>query len=244
MPSNQLQKLSAKKSSYAIHLAWLTTNLAWPKKPGRPESGCYQPLANEDGFVLVSAIILLLILVMLGISSNMTTNLETQISGNDKIAKQTFYAADGGSEVGANLLEENIACAEGFAVQPLTIGTVQVVNKDFWLQEDSNFWTLDGAGGRISALTAFPSDAVRDIRFPVNDALPHTNLSIYGNTVLTQGSGLQMISGYRGKGKGAAGGGGQIIYDVYSQRQGESNSQSIILLQWRHIIGLEGNCNY
>ena len=201
-------------------------------------------MANEDGFVLIAAIMTLLILVILGISSTTTTNIELQIAGNDKVAKQAFYAADGGTEVGANLVEENTSCQGSFATQPLTIGTIEVLDKDFGMQEDSDYWNLDGNGIPTTPIVPFPSDTARDIRFPANDAAPHTNLSIYGNTGLSTGSALQMIAGYEGLGKGAASGGAYIIYDIYSQRLDVNNAKSTLYLMWRHVIGLEGECQY
>ncbi len=90
------------------------------------------------------------------------------------------------------------------------------------------------------------SDAARDLAYfpngynPVDPkAIPHTNIIADGLTTVVAGSGLQMLAGYEGKGKGTAGGGGQIIYNIYSQHIGRSNSESIVAIGWRHIIGLE-----
>ncbi|MFH2050096.1 MAG: PilX N-terminal domain-containing pilus assembly protein, partial [bacterium] len=67
-----------------------------------------RPIQNEDGFVLIAAIMTLLILVILGISSTTTTNVELQIAGNDMVNKQTFYASDAGTEVGARMVEATL----------------------------------------------------------------------------------------------------------------------------------------
>lgn len=228
MPSSKHTKTPLRASNLSpVHGALYATAFRQIKQKVR-DAGILHPIANEAGFVLVAAIMILLVLVILGISSTTTTNIELQIAGNDKTNKQTFYAADGGTEVGANLLEENISCPEGFAVQPLTIGTVEVVNRDFWLQE-----TL-----------ALPSDTVRDMRLPANDAAPHTNITISGNTTLSHGSALQMIAGYEGLGKGAASGGASILYDINSQHLGNNNAESTVYLLWRHVVGLEGECRY
>ena len=69
--------------------------------------------------------------------------------------------------------------------------------------------------------------------------MPHTNIIADGLTSVVAGSGLQMIAGYEGKGKGTAGGGGRIDYSIYSQHIGRSNSESIVAVVWRHFIGLE-----
>jgi len=52
-------------------------------------------LNNEQGFVLVAALMMLMILLVIGIAATNTTTIELQISGNDKLAKQTFYQAEG-----------------------------------------------------------------------------------------------------------------------------------------------------
>jgi Tfp pilus assembly protein PilX len=46
---------------------------------------------NEDGFVLVAAMLILIILVVIGISATNTTNIEYQIAVNDRVAKEDFY---------------------------------------------------------------------------------------------------------------------------------------------------------
>jgi len=50
---------------------------------------------NEQGFVLVASLMMLMILLVIGIAATNTTTIELQISGNDKLAKQTFYKAEG-----------------------------------------------------------------------------------------------------------------------------------------------------
>jgi len=46
---------------------------------------------NEDGFVLVATMVILLVLVVLGISASNTTNTEILIATNDKDIKENFY---------------------------------------------------------------------------------------------------------------------------------------------------------
>lgn len=49
---------------------------------------------NEQGFVLIASLMMLMVLMIIGIAATNTTTLELQISGNDKLNKQTFYQAD------------------------------------------------------------------------------------------------------------------------------------------------------
>lgn len=196
----------------------------------------YKDLAdNENGSALIFAILILAVLTIIGISSITTSTIEIKIAGNDKVYKTSFYAADGGTEIGREMIEQNLSCPSGFSSEPLTIfgssGSIIVENKTFSYKEDE-------------PVVDYPSDTVRDLHFPADDTQPHTNIVAFGNTRLSTGSALQMSAGYEGKGKGAAGGGAEIIYDVASKHQGRQNSQSRIIINYRHLIGQEGNCNY
>jgi len=46
---------------------------------------------NEDGFVLVTALLVLLVLLIIGMTSTRSTNVEKQISANDRLEKQEFF---------------------------------------------------------------------------------------------------------------------------------------------------------
>ncbi|RKX65362.1 MAG: hypothetical protein DRP42_04895 [Tenericutes bacterium] len=192
-----------------------------------------QFMNKEDGSITVLALVLLALLTLLGIAATTTSSIEVQIAGNDDRHKKALYEADGGTEVGFEMLEQNIACPNGFinfSGSSMDIDDVTVFTKAFWLIENEP--TSD-----------YPSDAVRDIRIN-RTASAYTNLSIYGSTQLSTGSAIQMVSGYEGKGKGAGSGGAHIIYNVYSKHMGRDNSRSMVMTQWRHMIGQEGACNY
>lgn len=185
-----------------------------------------QFLNNKDGSITVLALILLVLLTLLGIAATTTSSIEVQIAGNDDRHKKALYEADGGTEVGFEMLEQNIACPNGFinfSGSSMDIGDVTVLTKDFWLQQTE------------------PTSPDIIINRPAG---AHTNLSIYGSTQLSTGSAIQMVAGYEGKGKGAGSGGTYIIYNVYSKHMGRDKSRSMVISQWRHMIGQEGTCIY
>ena len=122
--------------------------------------------------MVVSALLVLVILTIMGISAVTTSNIEVKIATNDQIHKMSFYAADGGVELGTELLELNVACPSGFASDNLTIGNITVIDKDFWMQDDEPKDADDN-------VIAYPSDTERDISIDA-DSGPHTNLSIFG----------------------------------------------------------------
>ncbi len=197
----------------------------------------FSPLRDEQGFALVLAMMIMVILTLIGLSATRTSQIEIRISGNERVSRKTFYAADGGTEVGVELLEENISCPEGFssntAAGTRTIVGTEVLTLDFWRQE-------------TAPEDEYPSDDMRDITIPrqTEDLVPHTNLSIFGVPELSTGSAIQIAAGYEGKGKGFAGGGAEIVYDIHSQHLGASASEAVLRLQWQHLIGQEGDCNY
>jgi hypothetical protein len=64
------------------------------------------PLINEDGSIMVIALIILVLLTLLGISATTTSTIEVQIAGNDRICKQNFYLAEGAAMVALQTLED------------------------------------------------------------------------------------------------------------------------------------------
>lgn len=194
---------------------------------------------EEGGFVLVGAMLMLLLLVLIGISASNTATMEIQIAGIDRVRKETFYQADGGAQLAIRLVEESLGTSSGFTavdangvlVDPFTPNnTVLIV--DLTMAEDEG-------------VPALPSDAARDAAYfpegydPALPNTPHTNINVGGVTSASEGAGLQMVAGYEGKGKGTAGGGGQILYTIYSQHLGKAESEAVVQVDWRHVIGLE-----
>ena len=188
---------------------------------------------NEDGFVLVSAMLTLVVLTIVGISAMNNTNLEKLIASNERRYKETFYAAEAGLDLGGLMVEENVSCPGGFTAT--TIGSITIQNLTFWSitpadLSDSTLATIDLA---VDSAFSFPMSYTNT-----------TNVVIAGTTKFAHGSSLQMIAGYEGKGKGAGGGGALISYDIVTQANGMNNSQSEVQIVWGHKIGQEGTCNY
>jgi hypothetical protein len=186
-------------------------------------------LRNQRGNALVFALLMLVVLTLLGIAALTTTTVELQIAGNDKVTKRSFYAADGGTEMGSELLEQNIE--ERSWLDDTDRGTVRVANGLFYLNQKSN--TPDPL--------QIPTDSNRDAFYPNTATLstPHTNIKVRGRTELSTGGAIQLAAGYEGKGKGAAGGGAWVMYDVraqYLDPRGNRNTQAMINLGWRHVM--------
>jgi hypothetical protein len=205
---------------------------------------------SQEGFVLVTALLILVVLTLLGLATILTSTVELKIAGNDRLHKKTFYQADGGTETGTVLAYENALCinAGGFAAGTTPaladIGFIRVSNLDF---ADPGQGTTD--------LPEDPAGAIPAVRDAVHystmgdDNSPHTNFTINGIAEYAEGSGLQMDSGYPGLGQGSAGGGTHLRYTINSQRIGELSSRSVVTLRWRmstHLINSASlfDCKY
>jgi hypothetical protein len=177
---------------------------------------------NERGSTLVLAVLILLLLTVIGIAATNTSRLEVLISGNDKVQKMAFHQADGGTEIGIELVEQNISLAGFESTELENLGDINATNPTLYLNTSSTS----------------PSDDNRDAYLPKDYTgdEPHTNLTIGGNTELSTGGAIQMAAGYEGKGKSSAGGGSWVVYDIWSQHIGEINSETVILLQWKHVM--------
>ncbi|MCI5147041.1 MAG: hypothetical protein D3923_16340, partial [Candidatus Electrothrix sp. AR3] len=124
---------------------------------------------DEDGFVLIAALLILLTLTMMGIAVNRNTTTEWKIAMNDRLHKQAFYDADAASELASEVLEQDFACWYGLGEQlpgkkffrngEEIFGHVYV--QDFLTPDakgDKSLWTNQDAGT--------PSDDTRDLVFP------------------------------------------------------------------------------
>jgi len=201
-------------------------------------------LGNETGSLMVITVVLLMLLTIMGLAITTTTSIELQIAGNDRLHKTAFYAADGATDVASELLEQNLGCMTmgGFTATNGSYADIIGNNSSTSIRVlDTDFWQDRSA--------PTPSDTNRDFVFPATAAqpgtsLPHTNVTTGYDPGFSTGSAMQMVSGYEGKGKAIAAGGAYLQYKINSQHLGIANSESIIQIQWRHMIGSEGACNH
>ena len=180
-----------------------------------------QIINNESGVALIFALMMLLLLTVIGISALTNTDLETSIAGNHKAYKMTFYAADAGNEISKELIEQAIDGRwQNDATGTRPVGQVTVKEEAFWLKTDLGTTQPDSTN----------YDATLDF------GRGSTYMVFGANTELSSGGAVQMAAGYEGVGKGAAGGGAQLIYDTRSLHEGVSRGRAQVKGQWRHLL--------
>ncbi|MCI5139800.1 MAG: hypothetical protein D3922_15640 [Candidatus Electrothrix sp. AR1] len=109
---------------------------------------------NQEGFVLIAALLILLVLTVMGIAVNRGTITEWRIAMNDREQKETFYEADAVTELMAEVLVQNIAC-RGFNENPTAGMVLPGGGNDHDVYIDSGavgFWRFYAPNG-----TAVPS---------------------------------------------------------------------------------------
>jgi hypothetical protein len=168
--------------------------------------------SNERGSTLLISLLILLLLTVIGIAATNTSTIEILISGNDKLHKMAFHQADGGTEVGIELVEQSWASA-GFDSSPVGDGNVSV-ELNLYMNENPGEPPFDAYNAH------YEGNGIR------------TDLRVGGNPELSTGSAIQMAAGYEEKGKV----GGRIVYDIWSRHIGVANSKAMIRLQWLHVM--------
>ena len=204
---------------------------------------------GEEGFILVFTLLLLVVVTLLGVSSINTSVFESSMSANDALYKRAFSEADGGANVAGVVIEENVSCPNGFTettgAHDALIGGNVMIKKVAAVSPYLALWKNPRSDAvkptDLNRHAYFFYDALAD---PTGTVLPRTNITLGGETVIATGSSLQMAAGYEGRGKGMAGGGANIEYDAFSQHIGNRQSESIVEIEWRHVVGFEGNCKY
>lgn len=204
-------------------------------------------LSNCHGSVINVALLILILIFLIGIGLSKISTTDIKIANNMKTDMTTFYEADAGLDVAAEMIEQNLACITGFTDTPTATDSLPVGREIL----DGYFYVNNlvyGHNPRDEAFVPNPDDRfAADLFYPANitaDTDPHTNIKIGGATRFSRGSAIQMAAGYEGLGKGAAGGGAIILFDVYAQSIGSNNSSAVNFIQWLHILGSAGNCNF
>jgi hypothetical protein len=190
---------------------------------GKQMAGLNGQPSGEQGSVLIVVVVMLLaLLVVSGVSILSAVISEKRIAVNLHLNKMAFYEADGGAQLGIQLIEDNIyhkGRRDGETVEGVTI-------------DDGDFYMNP----------ALPEDVVpcRDNRvahFPDPDSdPPFTRIMVGGVTSLSTGSAILMLNGYGSAGRNAAGKGAWVTYNIRSQHVGHRESESIVDLFYRHVL--------
>ena len=189
----------------------------------KKESFHQQIASNESGFILVLALMMLIVLVVIGLTSSNTARIELRIAGNDRFHKLAFASADSAIYAAPKLIAKIIDSSA--PLQTTDLG-------DFDYYEDGNstlfFRQIIGYGD--------DDNGTMDLSLPMNNGSVTVNITRVG-AFYEDGSPVEFASG--NEGIGTTGGIG-VHFDVDSFGTGPNNSKSYIQATYRKVVGVPG----
>ena len=196
-------------------------------------------IRNQRGSALIFCVLILFLLTAISMLATKTTWIELDFARDDKADKMAFYAADGAGEAGKELIEQGIDERGWPTLAPIDgsdpeydgdtprykLQGTYVVNRDFYKNPD--------LGNAVPGL----DDSVPERDAYLLQGGGDTSLRMGANSRLSSGGAIQMVSGYEGIGKGSAGGGAWLIYDIRARHEGGAGgSVGQIKSQWLHVM--------
>ena len=173
-------------------------------------------LRNEEGAVLVVALIMLVLLTILGISISSTSEVEMQIAGNEMQYKQNMYRADAAVMACAQELdqEEEIDISVDPDDEILSYTQGEDLESGNWVRDD-DFW--EGDPGGVYGPTPVAVDTALD---PGVKTQTHY-IAVFAGTP----PGEDFESGLR-------------EFTLYGRTSGARGSRSIIKMGYRRVGGI------
>ena len=197
---------------------------------------------DEGGYVLVLALLTLLILTLIAIGGLTSSSFESTIAGNDWRAKRSFYKAESGTELGAELLEYNFSCG---AINSAKItGNLAVYTPELFHNTDkpADLPPTSASTRDVCWASANPANPVL-ADCAANSNAEQTDIVVYGDRDFDPGSAIQMAAGYEGRGKSAAAGGVSYTHQIIANNTLADASSAAVQIEWRHVVGMEDSAS-
>lgn len=174
---------------------------------------------DEEGSLMVVALLVLVILTLIGMTAAGTTQKEIRIAGNQKDHRIAFHHADSGIYTTPKL----ISSAFDNGLEP----------------GGSNITYLGSPGTFYREVMGYDlHDSPRDVRFNLSQMDVDVDVNRLGQEILP-GGGAEFASGAEGIGVGSAGG-VAIVFNIDSLGQGPASCISNLEAVYRKIVGTPG----
>ena len=180
---------------------------------------------NEDGFVLIVTLFVLILLTIIGISATSTTTIDLQISQNDKAAKIAFYNADGGIYPTVKLISQSIN--EGAEISGGDLGTIGYLVRP--AGDTTDFFS------QVMGYDAYDAGTL-DIQFNLGNNSVNVDVNRTGQKTLV-GGGAEFASGAEGIGGGSS---VAAYFAVDSFGSGPYSANSNVGANYRKVVGVPG----
>lgn len=186
--------------------------------------------SSQEGSVLVVALLILVFLTLIGISSTRITEVEIQIAGNERAYNIAFNTADSGVYVTPKVIRRSV----DDGVQPTFAGGSGISYLNASGQPDSG----SGSAFYREVMGFAAHDAADDISFTLNTHTVKVDIT-RAKQMSVAGGGVEFGSGAEGVGVGSAGG-VAVIYDLDSKGTGPNSARSNVFAEYRLVPGVAG----
>lgn len=161
---------------------------------------------GEQGTVLITALILLLLVTLAGIIAVSSSTVDTQIAGNTRRVTMAFQGAEAGVNLAIPIIEDTILNA---ALKPATVPTGPITGLDLANLEKE---ILGDSTAPTDTVTASPDVTMASL----GGVSVKTDIDwLYTNIV--EGGAAQFAMGYEGIGAGASAAGSASLYRLNSE---------------------------
>lgn len=174
---------------------------------------------NENGAVLVVALVILGLLMVIGTSITMTSSIELNIARNEKIAKSAFYNAENARILAGRVIRA-VFSGTSFNDDDNFDGNTDIILRDGDFPHES---IGDGAGDTFS-------DGTRDME--LTGALAARVDVDKVDVSPLPGSSAEFAAGYEGIGTAGA---VQVIYQIDSEGTAAPNARSLVQVEYRML---------
>lgn len=198
--------------------------------------------SHQQGIVLVTALVLLVVITLVAISASRGTTLDLQMTTNGTLKARAFESAEGGRAALVEVLDQHVfnagqwpQGADGSASTPglpVSSGFVLPPGLNVERVGDVLYASDNAALGDLSAST-------RDMRFrqgvtPASGQTePNAPLQMWSDVFVTRigvvsapGSDFAASQGYEGLGKAAAGAGTRLLFDARVKGAAQDRARS------------------
>lgn len=182
---------------------------------------------NEDGFVFIVALFVLILLTIIGISATSTTTIDLQISQNDKASKIAFYNADGGIYPTVKLISQTINA--GAKIEVPDLGAIKYRDRPAGEDPSTDFFN------QVMGYDAYDAGTL-DIQFNLGIYSVNVDVNRTGQKTLV-GGGAEFASGAEGIGGGTS---VAAYFAVDSFGSGPTGANSNVGANYRKVVGVPG----
>jgi len=181
---------------------------------------------RQRGVVLVIALVLMVAMLLVALSTMRSTTTELKIITNLSIRHRAFQFSEEARLLAGDVVDEHTAARSW--------DTSQVSLPTGFSVPDANNFLYVGNNASLGVLT----DAARDLLYASSiDNNGKADLFVTRlHTNLATGAGTAVGEGYSGLGVGSAGGGGLMFYDIRSVGHHVNNARAVTGSDFQHVI--------